>query len=387
MSRSKDKPLLEKLLIEDVASEGKAIARYQGMVVFVSLCVPGDVVDVQVIRKRKRYMEGYPVKYHEYSPDRAEPFCEHFGICGGCKWQHLPYPGQLKLKQRQVSDDLERIGKVDTARVLPIIGAETQQFYRNKLEFTFSANRWLTQSEIQSGQTGIERRGLGFHIPGKFDKVLDIQHCYLQPEPSNQIRNFVRRYAIENKLPFFDLLKQEGLLRNLIIRNNSAGEVMTIFSFYREDKAIEELLDAVAKAFPQITSLMYVINPKGNDTLNDLEIKLHKGADHLIEVMDDLKFRISPKSFFQTNTSQAFRLYNVVREFAGLTGKELVYDLYTGTGTIALFLARHCRQVIGAEYVREATDDANINARLNNITNAVFYTGDIREIFTASFLS
>ncbi len=386
MSRSKDKLLLEKLLIEDVASEGKAIGRYQGMVVFVSLCVPGDVVDVQVIRKRKRYMEGYPVKYHEYSPNRSEPFCQHFGICGGCKWQHLPYPDQLKLKQRQVTDDLERIGKVDTARALPIIGAVAQQFYRNKLEFTFSANRWLTQHEIQSGQPGIERRGLGFHIPGKFDKVLDIQQCYLQPEPSNQIRNFVRSYALENNLPFFDLVKQEGLLRNLIIRNNSAGDVMSIFSFYHKDETIEPLLDAVATAFPQVTSLMYVINPKGNDTLNDLEIKLYRGADHLIEVMDDLKFRISPKSFFQTNTAQACRLYNVVRDFAGLTGKELVYDLYTGTGTIALFLARYCGHVIGAEYVREAIDDAMINAGLNNITNAAFYTGDIREIFTASFL-
>jgi 23S rRNA (uracil1939-C5)-methyltransferase len=387
MGRSKHKPLLEKLMISDIASEGKAIARYEGMVVFVSQCVPGDIVDVQIIRKRKRFMEGYPVKFHIYSNNRSEPFCNHFGICGGCKWQHLPYNEQLKFKQQQVTDMLERIGKVSAELILTIKASEKQVFYRNKLEFTFSHNRWLTSDEIQSEEKNYERRALGFHIPGKFDKVLDIVTCYLQPEPSNLIRNFVREYALTNDLVFFDLVRQEGLMRNLIIRNNLAGDVMVIFSFFRADyEVIEKLLQAVALKFPQITSLMYVINSKGNDTLNDLEIRLFKGSDHLIEKMEDLNFRISPKSFFQTNTEQAYKLYCITRDFAGLSGREIVYDLYTGTGTIALFLARNCQKVIGIEYVPDAIDDAKRNAELNSILNASFFTGDIRELLNESFI-
>ncbi len=343
MSRNKQKPLLEKLLIEDIAAEGKAIARFEGMVVFVSLCVPGDVVDVQVIRKRKRFMEGFPVKFHEYSPNRSVPFCKHFGVCGGCKWQHLPYGDQLRFKQKQVSETLQRIGKVQVVPVLPIIGSENQVAYRNKLEFTFSDNRWLTTEEINSEDTQLERRGLGFHIPGKFDKVLDIEKCFLQPEPSNQIRDFVKHYALDNNLEFFDLIRQEGLLRNLIIRNNQAGEFMVLFSFFKPDyEVINKLLYAVSQKFPVIRSLMYAINNKANDTLTDIDIKLYEGSDHLIESIEDLRFRISPKSFFQTNTRQASRLYSVVRDFAELQGSGIVYDLYTGTGTIALFLARKC---------------------------------------------
>jgi 23S rRNA (uracil1939-C5)-methyltransferase len=388
MGRSKLKPLLEKLLIVDVAAEGKAIAKYEGMVVFVSQCVPGDVVDVQVLRKRKRFMEGYPVKFHAYSENRSTPFCKHFGTCGGCKWQHLPYADQLKYKQRQVIDSLERIGKVSTANVAEIMGSQNQVAYRNKLEFTFTHNRWLTNEEIQSSPANIERRGLGFHIPGRFDKVLDIEECYLQPELSNQIRQFVRKYAMDNNLPFFDLINQEGLLRNLIVRNNNAGEFMVVFSFFRDDtEAIQQLMGATGKQFPQITALLYVINPKGNDTINDLEVKLFSGRDHLIEVMENLQFRISPKSFFQTNTNQAYQLYCIVRDFAALTGTETVYDLYTGTGTIALFLARNCSRVIGLEYVAEAIDDARINAGLNGIDNARFFTGDIKTLLNEEFIS
>lgn len=387
MSRSREKPLLQNLLITDIAAEGKAIAKYEGIVVFVSQCVPGDIVDVQIIRKRKRFMEGYPVTFHTYSANRSKPFCKHFGVCGGCKWQHLPYEDQLMYKQKQVADVLERIGKVPALSVLPILASEKQVAYRNKLEFTFSNNRWLTNLEIQSSVQNFERRCLGFHIPGRFDKVLDIEECYLQPEPSNQIREFVKKYALDHNLEFFDLIRQEGLLRNLIIRNNQAGEVMVIFSFFRSDpEIIEKLMQAVASEFPRITSLMYVINPKANDTIADLDVRLFKGKDHLIERMEDLLFRISPKSFFQTNTAQAYNLYSIVREFAGLTGTETVYDLYTGTGTIALFMAGNCRKIIGLEYVSEAINDAVKNAELNRIMNASFYTGDIRDLLNSSFI-
>lgn len=386
MAHSKQKPLLENLTITDIAAEGKAIARLEGMVIFVSDCVPGDVVDVQVIRKRKRYMEGFPVKYHAYSPNRSEPFCSHFGLCGGCKWQHLPYPDQLKSKQKWVADSLERIGKVEVSLISPILGSDNLTGYRNKLEFTFSHSRWLTTAEIQSGDSLPERRALGFHIPGKFDKVLDIDHCYLQPEPSNQIRNFVRKYAMEHSLDFFDIVRKEGFLRNLTIRNTLSGDVMVILSFFRDDRdEIEKLLHAVESEFPAIASLMYVINPKANDTINDLEVMHFSGADHLLESMEDLRFRISPKSFFQTNTAQAYQLYSIARELAALTGEEIVYDLYTGTGTIALFLAAHCKKVIGIENVNDAIEDANKNAALNGIDNALFFAGDIRDLLNESF--
>jgi len=388
MGRSKVKPLLEKLVIVDIAAEGKAIARYEGMIVFVTQCVPGDIVDVQILRKRKRFMEGYPVKFHSYSANRSEPFCKHFGVCGGCKWQHLPYADQLLFKQKQVSDTIERIGKAPEGLVLPIMGSEKQIAYRNKLEYTFSNNRWLTNEEIQSGDMQIERRALGYHLPGKFDKVLDIEECFLQPEPSNKIREYVKQFALEHDLEFFDIMRQQGLLRNLIIRNNAAGNAMAIFSFFRPDyERINELLEAVAHRFPEITSLMYVINSKANDTLNDLEIKLFSGQDYLIEKMENLDFRISPKSFFQTNTDQAFKLYSIARDYAGLTGTEIVYDLYTGTGTIALFIAKNCLKVYGMEYIPEAIEDANKNAALNNISNTDFFAGDIRELLNEDFMN
>ncbi len=387
MGRSKSKPVIEKLLIDNIAAEGKAIGHMEGVVVFVSNCVPGDVVDVQVVRKRKRFMEGYPVHFHQYSQNRSEPFCEHFGQCGGCKWQHLPYSEQLKFKHRQVTDAFERIGKVLADEVLPILPSDKQRYYRNKLEFTFSANRWLTPDEIKSDDQNLERRGLGFHVPGKFDKVLDIAACYLQPELSNHIRNYVRTYAFEHNLEFFDLIRQEGLLRNMIVRNNLAGEWMVIFSFFRNDQdLIVPLMDAVASQFPQITALLFVINSKANDTITDLPVHLFKGNDHLLEKMEDLVFSISPKSFFQTNTEQAHRLYSVTRDFAGLKGSETVYDLYTGTGTIALFLANRCSKVVGLEYVPEAIEDAKKNAGLNGIENASFYAGDIRELLNESFI-
>ncbi len=386
MSRSKQKPFLEKLLVTDIAAEGKAIAKLDGQVIFISDCIPGDIVDVQVIRKRKRFMEAVPVKFHTYSANRAEPFCPHFGVCGGCKWQHLPYPDQLKSKQKWVSDSLERIGKVIPGNISPIIGGDPLTGYRNKLEFTFSHSRWLTNEEIQSGADAGERRALGFHIPGRFDKVLDISVCFLQPDPSNQIRNFVRQYALENDLAFFNIIDKSGLLRNLTIRNNLAGEVMVIFSFFRDDQeVIRDLMNATAAHFPEIASLMYVINPKANDTIQDLEVKLFAGKDHLVEKMENLSFKISPTSFFQTNTNQAAKLYALTREFAQLTGGETVYDLYTGTGTIALYLAGRCRKVVGLEYVQQAIDDAWINAEMNHIENASFFAGDIRDIMNTAF--
>jgi 23S rRNA (uracil1939-C5)-methyltransferase len=388
MGRSGHKPLLEKLTITDIAAEGKAIARHEGMVVFVPYCVPGDIVDVQVIRKRKRFLEGYPVKFHSYAKNRSTPFCRHFGVCGGCKWQNLPYNEQLNFKERQVSDTLTRIGKVQSGIILPILSSEKQVAYRNKLEYTFSGNRWLTEAEIGSGDQNIERRGLGFHIPGKFDKVLNISECYLQPEPSNKIREFIREYALRNNLEFFNLINHAGLLRTLIIRNNLDGEFMVIVSFYRNEYSIiNELLSALSDEFPQIVSLMYVINAKANDTLNDLDISLFRGRDFIEEKMEDIVFRISPKSFFQTNPSQAYRMYCAVREFAELTGSETVYDLYTGTGTIALFLARNCKRVIGLEYLAEAVDDANKNAEINGIINSSFYSGDIKELLNQDFLN
>jgi 23S rRNA (uracil1939-C5)-methyltransferase len=307
-------------------------------------------------------------------------------VCGGCKWQHLPYPDQLKSKHRQVVDNLERIGKVEIDAINPILASENLTHYRNKLEFTFSHSRWLTSPEIESGVPVEERRALGFHIPGRFDKVLDIETCYLQPEPSNQIRLFVRQYAMSNNLTFFDIVQQKGLLRNMILRNNQAGEFMVVLSVFEDRlKEVENLLNALAEKFPQIISLMYAINPKANDTLNNIDTILFKGKDHLLETMEDLTFRISPKSFFQTNTRQAYRLYCIVRDFADLTGNEIVYDLYSGTGTIALFLARYSKKIIGIENVAEAIKDANMNSALNKVSNIDFFTGDIKDMLGETF--
>lgn len=387
MGRKKGLPLLEKVRIADIGSEGNALARVDNMVVFVPMLIPGDIVDIQVIRKRKKFMEGRVVRFHEYSTDRIKPRCIHFGICGGCKWQHLPYPLQLKFKQKQVSDNLTRIGKIDLPEIDPIIGSPNLYLYRNKLEYTFSHKRWLTNEEIQSAIEIERENALGFHIPGLFDKVLDITECHLQPEPTNLIRNAVKAYAVENALEFFDLREQRGFLRNMIIRNNLDGDVMVIMIFFHEDREKRErLLDYILSEFPRITSLMYIINAKKNDSLSDQEPILYKGKDHLFEKMGDLKFRIGPKSFYQTNTMQARVLYDTALQFAGFKGDEIVYDLYTGTGTIANYVAPHVSKVIGIEYVEEAVRDAMINSELNNITNATFVSGDMKDILSDAFI-
>jgi 23S rRNA (uracil1939-C5)-methyltransferase len=387
VGRKKELPLLEKIRITDIGSEGNAIARVDNQVVFVPMLIPGDIVDIQVHKKRKKYLEGRVVRFHEYSSNRIKPVCKHFGICGGCKWQHLPYNLQLKFKEKQVRDNLIRIGKVDLPDIDPIIGSTEIFKYRNKLEYTFSDKRWLTIEEVKSDNNFEKEDALGFHIPGLFDKVLDIRECYLQPEPSNAIRDTVRRYAHKKCLPFFNLRQQSGFLRNLIIRNTSKGEVMVIVVFFLDEKERREgLLDFLASEFPQITSLMYIINSKRNDSLTDQVPVLYKGVDHLTEYMEGLRFRIGPKSFFQTNTGQALQLYRVVRDFASLTGKEIVYDLYTGTGTIANFVASSTLKVVGIEYVEDAVKDALENSEMNSIKNTVFFAGDIKEIFSERFM-
>ncbi len=381
------KPLLQHIEIEKLAAEGKAIAKIEDKVLFVTNVIPGDIVDVQVTKKRKNYMEGHPVFFHKHSDIKIEAFCEHFGICGGCKWQNLPYDEQLKLKQQEVIDNLERIGKIDLPEVNKIIPSEKTINYRNKLEFTFSASRFLTKEEIAMGDDIKRTPALGFHVPRLFDKVVDLNNCYLQNAPSNEIRQTVKDYAIENDLSFFDIRNQHGFLRNLIIRTASTGEIMVILSLFHEDiEAREGILNHVYEKFPQITSLMYVINSKGNDSITDQDIVLFKGRDHIFEEMEGLKFKIGPKSFYQTNSEQAYNLYKKTREFAGLTGNEVVYDLYTGTGTIANFVAAKAYKVIGIEYVPEAIEDAHINSEINNIKNTIFYAGDMKDVLNASFI-
>lgn len=380
-------PLLEKIRIEDVAAEGKALGRFENKVVFVPYAIPGDVVDIQVTNNRKSFMEGHVVKWHEHSPLKIKPFCSHYGLCGGCKWQSLPYSEQLKYKQKQVADQLVRIGKLEIPEISPIIGSESTIHYRNKLEFTFSHSRWLTRDEIESGQSIEPQPALGYHIPGRFDKVFDVETCYLQPEPSNSIRLAVRQYALDNELPFLNLYTKQGLLRNLIIRTASTGEVMVILSVTGYSDKVEGVLNHIIDAFPQVTSLFYVVNGKLNETINDLELVLFHGKDHIVEQMEDLMFRVGPKSFYQTNSGQALTLYRVARNFAQLSGKELVYDLYTGTGTIANFVARQAHKVIGIEYVPEAIDDARINSQLNSITNTQFFAGDIKDMLDDEFMN
>ncbi len=387
MGRKKEMPLIEKVRITDIGAEGNALARIDNQVIFVPMLIPGDVVDIQVRTKRKKYLEGNVVRFHEYSADRIEPVCRHFGVCGGCKWQHLPYHLQLFYKEKQVRDNLTRIGKAELPPVSPIIGSSETYNYRNKLEYTFSDRRWLTREEINSDNDFEKEDALGFHIPGLFDKVLDIRECHLQPEPSNAIRDAVRRYAHKKCLPFFNLRQQSGFLRNLIIRNTRSGNLMVIVVFFLDEKERREgLLDFLISEFPQITSLFYIINSKRNDSLSDQTPILYKGDDHLTEEMNGLKFRIGPKSFYQTNTNQALNLYRVARDFAGLTGKEIVYDLYTGTGTIANFVASEAGKVIGIEYIEEAIKDAEINSRMNNIRNTSFFTGDIKNILSQQFI-
>lgn len=389
--KKKELPLLEKVTITDVAAEGKAVAKVNELVIFVPYVVPGDVVDLQVKRKKNHYAEAVAVKFHEKSPLRTEPFCSHFGVCGGCKWQCLSYEEQLKYKQKQVFDNLTRIGKVELPEFRPILGSEKTRFYRNKLEFTFSNKRWLTEEEVKQDVKYDQMNAVGFHIPGAFDKVLAIDKCWLQDDISNQIRNAVRDYAYAHNFPFFDLRTQEGLLRNIMIRTSSTGELMVVLQCKVTDdegrRKMEEILQFMADSFPQITSLMYVINNKCNDTIGDLDVEVFKGNDHIFEEMEGLRFKVGPKSFYQTNSEQAYNLYKVAREFAGLTGNELVYDLYTGTGTIANFVARQARKVVGIEYVPEAIEDAKVNSALNGIDNTLFYAGDMKDILTNDFIA
>lgn len=389
--KKKELPLLEKVTITDVAAEGKAIAKVDDLVVFVPYVVPGDIVDLQVKRKKNKYAEAEAVRFHEYSPNRAEPFCQHYGVCGGCKWQVLPYSEQIRYKQQQVTDNLTRIGKIELPEISPILGSEKTEFYRNKLEFTFSNKRWLTNEEVKANVVYDQMNAAGFHIPGAFDKVLAIEKCWLQDDIANRIRNTIRDYAYEHNYSFINLRTQEGMLRNLIIRTSTTGELMVIVicKIVEEEEMtlFKQLLQYVAECFPEITSLLYVVNNKRNDTITDLDVEVFRGKDHIFEEMEGLRFKIGPKSFYQTNSEQAYNLYKITREFAGLTGNELVYDLYTGTGTIANFVARQARQVIGIEYVPEAIEDAKVNAGINGIENSLFFAGDMKDILTQEFIN
>jgi 23S rRNA (uracil1939-C5)-methyltransferase len=384
-------PLLEKVLITDVAAEGKAIAKVNDMVVFVPYVVPGDVVDLQVKRKKHSYAEAEAVHFHEYSPQRAVPFCEHYGVCGGCKWQILPYEEQIKYKQKQVTDNLERIGKIELPEISPILGSKKTQCYRNKLEFTFSNKRWLTQQEVAEDVKYDQMNAVGFHIPNAFDKVLAIEKCWLQDDISNRIRNAARDYAYEHNYSFQNLRTHEGMLRNIIVRTSTTGELMVIVVCHierdEEMDLFKALLQHLADSFPEITSLLYIINNKVNDTITDLDVHVFRGNDHIFEEMEGLRFKVGPKSFYQTNSEQAYELYKVARNFAGLTGNELVYDLYTGTGTIANFVSRQARQVIGIEYVPEAIEDAKVNSQINGITNTLFFAGDMKDMLTQDFIN
>lgn len=377
---------LTEVTIEKVAAEGKCIAKQADLVVFVDKVVPGDVVDIKITRKKKNFLEGTPIKYHQYSPVRVAPFCQHFGTCGGCKWQHMPYRQQLEYKRQQVIDNFTRIGKFQFPEVHPILASEDTTDYRNKLEYTFTNRKWLTDKEIKSEQD-INRNGLGFHVPGRFDRVLDVQTCFLQPEPSNQIREAVRNFALQHNYSFYDILEQNGFLRNLVIRNTMAGDFMVILQVAENNlEQIEAILEMLQNQFPQIKSLYYVVNQKKNETYFDQELKLFSGNPYLVEELDGIKFRIGPKSFFQTNSHQTLNLYRIAAKFAELNGDQVVYDLYTGTGTIANFVAKNAKKVIGIETIPEAIDDAKENARLNQIKNAFFYAGNTEQLFAPELM-
>ena len=385
--RKKPLPLLQNIEIKTAGAEGKTIAHYNEKVVMITGAVPGDIIDVQITKKRRRYLEGKPVAIHKYSDKRSEPFCQHFGLCGGCKWQNMGYEHQLFYKEQQVKDQFTRIGHLEVKEWFPILPAPDTTHYRNKLEFTFSNKKWLTIEEIQSGQE-FDRNGLGFHIPGAFDKVVDLNECHLQNDPSNRIRQFVKDFTSKNDYSYFDLRLQEGMMRNLIIRNTEKGDVMVIVSFFYEDKPKREtLLVALKNEFPEITSLMYVINAKKNDTLYDQDIKCFAGNDFIIENLDGLDFKIGPKSFFQTNSKQAEHLYNKALEFAGITNNDIVYDLYSGTGTITNFIAKRAKKVIGVEQIEEAVLAAEENSKLNKITNTLFFTGDTKDVLNPGFFA
>ena len=385
--KRKELPLLKEVEIIDVAAEGKSIAKENEMVIFVPFGAPGDIVDIKIDRKKKSYAEGHIDRMVRPSDIRVEPRCEHFTVCGGCRWQHLPYEFQLKCKQKQVTDALERIAKVDLPEISPIKGSNEIWGYRNKMEYTFSNKKWLTFDQLRSGEEFPDRDAAGFHIPGAFDKVLDINCCHLQDDLGNRIRLFVKQFGKENGYTFYDLREQHGLLRTLMIRIASTGEVMVVMVFGEDDREkIEALMQAIKDNFPEITSLQYVVNTKVNDTIADQEILLYSGREYILEEMEGLRFRVGPKSFYQTNSRQAYELYKVARDMAGLTGSELVYDLYTGTGTIANFVARRARQVIGIEYVEDAIKDAKINSAENGISNTLFYAGDMKDVLTDEFV-
>ena len=388
--KKKELPIIENITITDVAAEGKALAKVDDMVVFVPFVVPGDVVDLQIKKKKHHYCEAVAVNIRQYSPDRCEPFCPHFGVCGGCKWQILPYSEQLKYKQKQVLDNLARIGKVELDNVMPILGSHKTTEYRNKLEFGFSNKRWLTQEEIEKGEVYAQTNAVGFHVSGSFDKILPITQCRLMDDINNRLRNAIRDYGYSHGLTFYDLYQHSGLLRNMMVRNSNTGELMLLMQFCitteEEQRQAMDLMEYLGNAFPEITSLLYVNNQKCNDTFGDLEVVTYKGNDHIFLQMENLRFKVGPKSFYQTNTEQTYELYKVARGFAGLTGQELVYDLYTGTGTIANFVAAHARKVIGIEYVPEAIEDAKINSQLNGIGNTLFFAGDMKDILNKDFI-
>jgi len=378
---------LHGLTVESIGAEGKAIARYENRVVFIPMVIPGDIVDVQITKKRHSYWEGNLIRLISPSPGRQIPVCDYFSICGGCKWQMLPYSEQLRFKAKQVTDQLTRIGRLQLPEIPAILGAASSEFYRNKMEYTFSSRRWLVAADMPTSGFPESPPGLGLHVRGLFDKVVDINKCWLQPDPANEIRNEVRKFTLENDFSYFDLRNQSGLMRNLTIRCTSTGEWMVIVSFHEDQPEKRKLLmDHLVEKFPFLTSLVYVVNPKRNDTINDLEVFTWYGRDHIFEEMEGLRFKISPKSFFQTNTQQVHKLYGVVKEFAGLTGSETVYDLYTGTGTIAQYVASKASKVIGIEYVPEAIEDARVNASLNRIENVTFFTGDIKDTLTTDFM-
>ena len=390
--KKKELPLVEGLEITDVAAEGNALARIDtpngNLVIFIPYGAPGDIADVKIDKKKRSFAQGHIERLITPSPIRVEPKCEHFGTCGGCRWQHLPYSEQLAFKHRQVYDALTRIAKIDLPEFLPIKGSPSIWAYRNKMEYTFSNKKWLTFDQLRSGEEFPDRDAAGFHIPGAFDKVLDINRCHLQDDLGNRLRLFIKHYGMEHDYSFYDLREQHGLLRTLMIRIASTGEVMAVMVFGEEDREkISELMNAIAEKFPEITSLLYVVNTKVNDTIADQEIILFKGREYIEEEMEGLKFRVGPKSFYQTNSRQAYRLYSVARDFAKLKGDELVYDLYTGTGTIACFIAPKVRHVIGIEYVPEAIEDAKINAEVNNLGNTEFYAGDMKNVLTADFIA
>jgi len=388
MARKNRKQIFTNLEVIDAGAKGKTIAiAPDGKVVFLPNAVPGDVIDVQTFKKRKAYYEGKAIVFHKLSDKRTEPKCEHFGTCGGCKWQHMSYDNQLFYKQKEVTNNLTRIGHIELPEVTPILGSADQYFYRNKMEFSFSDSRWLTLEEINSDEDLGDKNALGFHIPGMWDKILDVKKCWLQEDPSNAIRNEVKQFALDNKLEFFNTRQQSGLLRTLMIRTTSTGEIMVLVQFFKEDATKRELLlNHLVSTFPEITSLQYVINEKANDTIYDQEVICYHGRDHIFEEMEGLKFKINAKSFYQTNSEQAYELYKITRDFAGLTGNELVYDLYTGTGTIAQFIAKQAKKVVGVEAVPDAIIAAKENAQLNNIENVAFYVGDMKHVFNKEFI-